>query len=112
MDPQPLQLFQVDTVPRLTDRQKFAFDAITGAGYLGLQSDELGAVLHRPKHGLNDRCPWCATTGAEIGRALRAKGLVQQRRRRAPGGEVYTVWTVSGDLRKPVDRDYALPEGF
>jgi hypothetical protein len=96
----------------LTDRQQRALDLITAAGYAGLMTDELGAALHYPKHGLNDRCEFCGATGHEVGAALRARGLVQQRRRRAPGGDVYTVWTVAGDLRKPVDRDYSLPEGF
>jgi hypothetical protein len=89
----------------LTDRQQRALDLITTSGYAGLMTDELGAALHYPKHGLNDRCEFCGATGHEVGAALRARGLVQQRRRRAPGGDVYTVWTVAGDLRKPVDRD-------
>lgn len=95
------QLALIELPPLLTDRQQKALDAITGSGFDGLTSDELGAVLHHPKHSLEDRCAWCGKSGLEVGRALRAKNLVQQRRRRAPGGDLYMVWTVVGELKQP-----------
>jgi hypothetical protein len=110
---QPLHLFDVPTVPRLTARQQFALNAITGAGFDGLQTEELGALLHYPKHGLHETCEWCGSVGMQMGRALRAKGLVQQRRRQAPGRDIYMVWVAAGTpARRPVDREYDLPEGY
>jgi hypothetical protein len=96
----------------LTERQQRALELIRAAGYDGLRSDELGAAIHQPKHGLNDRCDFCLSTGQELGDALRRKQLAQQRRRRTDNDVTYTVWTVAGDLRKPVERDYQLPEGY
>lgn len=96
----------------LTPRQQRAYTAIQAAGYDGLHTDELGALIHYPKHALNDRCSFCGTTGRELGRALRARGLVQQRRRRAPSGDTYTVWTVAGRLVRQPDRVFDLPEEF
>jgi hypothetical protein len=98
-----LQLVDVPAVPKLTDRQQAALRLITAAGWDGLTSDELGAHFHR--HDPDDRCQWCGATGLELGRALRAKGLARQRRRQAPGGDHYMVWTVAGDLRKPHPAD-------
>lgn len=95
-----LALLDVPTVPKLTDRQQRAHDAIAAAGYDGLTSDELGAHMH-DRHPDDDRCQFCGSTGNELGRALRSKGLVQQRRRRAPGGDHYMVWTVVGKLEEP-----------
>jgi hypothetical protein len=89
----------------LTDRQQRALDLIRAAGWDGLRSDELGAALHAGKHPLNQPCDFCLTAGQQAGDALRRKGLAQQRRRRTPQDVTYTVWTVAGDLRKPVERD-------
>ena len=89
----------------LTERQQRALDAIKGAGWHGLRSDELGAVIHSEKHSIHTICDFCLTTGQELGDALRKKQLAQQRRRRTDQGVTYTVWTVAGDLRKPVERD-------
>lgn len=94
-----LQLVAIPATPVLTARQQTAYDAIQQAGSDGLATDELGALLHR--HGRDDRCEWCPRTGLEVGRALRAKGLVRQRRRRAPGGDSYMVWTVAGKVARP-----------
>jgi hypothetical protein len=99
-----LQLFDVPAVPRLTERQARANEAIKQAGYDGLHTDEVGAVVHGHADGAT--CQWCGSAGAELGRALRAKGLVQQRRRKAPNGDSVTVWTVAGKLPPPTaERD-------
>jgi hypothetical protein len=109
---QPDRLFDIPTIPQLTDRQQRALDAITAAGFDGLTSDEVGAILHEHSHGANERCMYCASTGNEVGRALRAKGLVQQRRRKTPAGYTYMVWTIAGKLRRQPERDYDLPAGY
>lgn len=107
------RLFDVPELPpKLTDRQQRALDAIRAAGYDGLHTDELGAVAHEPKHAKEDRCEFCGQAGQEIGRALRAKGLVQQRRQKTPWGTPDVVWTVAGKLTRAAERDYGLPEGF
>ena len=98
------RLFDLPEQPKLTDRQKRALELVEAAGWDGLRTDELGAALHHPKHELNERCSFCVSAGTEVGSALRRKGLVQQRRRRDANGLSYTVWTVAGELRKPVDR--------
>lgn len=99
------RLFDIPDEPKLTVRQKRAHDLIRAAGWDGLRSDELGAGLHHPGHGLHDRCPFCQSAGNEVGTALRRKGLVQQRRRRDINGVGYMVWTVAGELRRTVERD-------
>jgi hypothetical protein len=109
---QPDRLFDIPTIPQLTDRQQRALDAITAAGWDGLTSTELGAIMHTDKHVPRNPCQFCGQAGAEVGRALRAKGLAQQRRRKAPGGDLYMVWTVAGRLRRQPERDYDLPQGF
>ena len=111
-----LTLVDVPAVPKLTERQQRALDLLEQAGYDGLTSDDLGAKMHQ--HGDDDRCQFCGSTGNELGRALRSKGLVQQRRRRAPGGDHYMVWTVVGKLDAPRDEKPTsvpyneFPEGF
>jgi hypothetical protein len=110
-----LQLFDVPATPRLTDRQQCALDAICAAGWEGLHTDELGALAHG--HGPEQRCQWCGSAGQELGKALRAKGLVRQRRRKAPNGDTVTVWTVAGRLPAPeAVRDNGsfnvFPEGY
>lgn len=94
-----LTLVDVPAAPTLTSRQQRALDLITRSGHQGLESDELGAHFHR--HPADQRCRFCATTGRELGRRLRADGLVQQRRRQRPAGDPYTVWTVAGKLDQP-----------
>jgi len=93
-----LHLFPL--APTLTPRQQAAHKAIQQAGYDGLHTDEVGAVAHAwaGKHPADELCPWCGSAGMELGRALRAKGLVQQRRRRDARGQVDVVWTVAGRL--------------
>jgi hypothetical protein len=110
----PSRLFDVPPIQKLTDRQQRALAAITVAGFDGLHTDELGAILHAGTytHALHDRCTFCGAAGNEVGKALRKKGLVQQRRRRAVGGDTYMVWTVAGKLSRAPERDYDLPSGF
>lgn len=106
MTAQP-HLFDPPPATRLTDRQQTALDAITAAGYDGLHTDEVGAHVHawRGKHAADETCAWCPSVGSELGKRLRHLGLVQQRRRKAPGGDTVTVWTVAGKLPRPVERD-------
>jgi hypothetical protein len=110
---QPLRLFDAPAVHRLTERQQFALDAITAAGWDGLQTDELGAILHYPKHAIHETCEWCPSAGKQMGESLRQKQLVQQRRRQAPGRDFYMVWVAAGvPAKRPVERDNGFPEGF
>jgi hypothetical protein len=95
--------------PSLTDRQQRALDAITATGYDGLTSDELGQALHQ--HVDDTLCEWCGSAGHEVGNALRAKELVKQRRRKAPGGDHYMVW-ITVDAKPARDRVDDFPEGF
>lgn len=109
------RLFDIQPVHQLTDRQQAALDAITAAGYDGLHTDELGAAVHawQGKHPADETCAFCPSVGNELGRRLRQLGHVQQRRRKAPGGDTVTVWTVAGNLIPPrADLDYAFPDGF
>jgi hypothetical protein len=96
------RLFDLPPASKLTDRQTVALTAITTAGYDGLHTDEVGAAVHhwQGKHP-GETCEWCPSVGKEIGRRLRELGLVQQRRRKAPGGDSVLVWTVAGRLDKP-----------
>lgn len=94
-----MQLFPLP--PVLTERQQRALDAITAAGWDGLSSDELGAHLHQHPDG--SICQWCPSTGNDVGKALRNKQLVRQRRRKAPGGDHFMVW-VTADA-KPCGSD-------
>lgn len=112
---QPLQLFAVEPTVKLTDRQTVALDAIAAAGYDGLHTDEIGAHVHawQGKHSAGERCEWDGSLGRELGTALRAKGLVQQRRRKQPGGDLVLVWTVAGKLVAPsVERADQWPVGY
>jgi hypothetical protein len=108
-----LALVDVPAVPKLTPRQQRGYDAIQAAGWDGLTSDEVGARVH--EHQDDDRCIYCGTAGAEVGRSLRAKKLAQQRRRKAIGGDLYMVWTIAGDLKKPAATPplyNEFPEGY
>lgn len=110
-DIQPVeQLALVPAPPKLSDRQQAALDALKAAGYDGLHTDELGAIVHSfsLKHGAAMRCEWCGAAGQEVGKALRAKGLAQQRRRRLPGGDLVVVWTTAGKL----ERVEGMPPGM
>lgn len=90
----------------LTDRQQRALDAITGAGWAGLKSDELGAVMHAPKHGLHERCSFCTSAGYELASGLRARGLVELRRRTDPKKVLSSVWVAVGaPQRKRAERE-------
>jgi len=105
------QLFDVPTQPKLTDRQEHALTVIQQAGAAGVHTDELGAAVHawQGRHGSDDICEFCASAGQELGRALRAKGLAQQRRRKAVGGDTVTVWTVAGRLPRERDHEGVIP---
>lgn len=96
-------LFDAPAEPPLTGRQRHAYDAIVAAGHEGLDSGELGAIDHQRagKHTAGDRCQWCGSAGLDLGRALRTKGLVRQRRRRNVGGDPRSVWTVAGNVVRP-----------
>lgn len=79
-----LTLIEPDA-PRLTQRQLFALEHLGGHSPLG--SGALGALLHEYRlgeggrgHGRDDRCDWCATEGAQMGRRLRTLGHVRYRR--------------------------------
>jgi hypothetical protein len=104
------RLFDMPPVVQLTNRQTVALTAITAAGYDGLHTDELGAHVHgwQGKHAADETCEWDGSVGRELGVRLRELGLVQQRRRKNPGGGTYTVWTVAGRLAGPrvVDRGF------
>lgn len=109
------RLFQIEPTPQLTARQQHALDAITAAGWDGLHTDEIGAHVHawQGKHPAGERCEWDGSVGREMGNALRAKGLVQQRRRKQPGGDLVLVWTVAGKLVRPqVERADQWPVGY
>ena len=95
------RLFDLPDQPKLTERQQRAYNLIEAAGWDGLRTDELGAALHHPKHGLNERCAFCVSAATEVGAALRRKGVVRQRRRRDANGLVFTVWTTV-DAKPPV----------
>lgn len=77
------QLALIETGPRLTDRQRYALDELERADVDGLQTDELGALLHarNGKHSAEDRCVWCGKDGRGVLEALRAKELVRYRSR-------------------------------
>jgi hypothetical protein len=98
-----LQLFDPGpAIGALTERQNRAYEAIKETGWGGLHTEEVGQAVHQ--HPGDSMCEWCPSAGMELGRALRAKGLVRQRRRSAPNGDTVTVWTVAGKLPPP-ERD-------
>ena len=86
---------------KLTERQQRAYDAIVAAGWDGIGNYDLGCAI-------GSHTDWATTNGNDVGRALKRKKLVQQRRR---GGRM--VWTVAGDLERPgAPQPGDLPEGF
>lgn len=94
------RLFDPGPAVTLTDRQQRAYRAILAAGYDGITSENLGAAV-------GAQPDWQKTAGSEVGKALRRKGLVQQRRR-----DGRMVWTRVGKLSRAGERDYELPGGF
>ena len=96
----------------LTDRQRQGLAAIRAAGWDGLTSDDIGAIVHYPKHPVHETCSWCRTAGHEIGSALRARGLVKQRRRKDLHDVLFMVWVAVDAKPDQADRDYELPESF
>ena len=70
----------VEPAIKLTERQRFALEAI---GRLQpISSDELGALLceRRGKHTADERCDWDGSNGRQCAASLRAKGLVVRKR--------------------------------
>lgn len=70
---------------KLTERQRHALEII--GRYQPIPSDELGAHLHQERagrglkgHPAEQRCEWCGTEGAQMGAALRKRGLVTRKR--------------------------------
>lgn len=93
-----------DPAVKLTERQRFALDLISDLG--PIPDDELGAHMHERKgrHSAEVRCTFCGSDGRSIGKELRRKGLVKQRRsegwyvpgrksQRAPEGSGYNPAT-------------------
>lgn len=68
--------------PKLTVRQQRALDHVQARGAAGIHADELGALMHADHHPPDARCDYCGTTGNELLRTLRRKGLVRYRRGR------------------------------
>jgi hypothetical protein len=62
--------------PELHPRQQLVMDALKAAGHEGIRADEAGAHIHarRGKHGLDQRCDWCAREGREVLRRLKELG--------------------------------------
>lgn len=74
-------LIDVPVTPKLTERQSFALAFLRGTGTTGLKPGTLGRLIHirAGRHGDDRPCDWCASTGLELLRALRAKGVARQR---------------------------------
>jgi hypothetical protein len=102
------QLNLVDQQPKLTDRQERALEIIRAAGRDGIPSDEFGQQIHawQGKHDLETLCEWCPTSGRELGKALRKKGLVKSRR----DGHWYALDGIAAPVEDP-DVD-PFPPGF
>jgi len=92
----------------LTPRQRQGLAAVRAAGWDGLTSNELGQILHA--HPRGDSCGFCDSAANEVGSALRSKGLVERRGRRAANGVLYYVW-VDPDT-KPAGTVGDFPEGY
>lgn len=94
---------------KLTIRQQAALAHI--AERQPVSSDELGAFLHWRRmleagsgHGLDHRCGYCQSEGADMGKALKAKGFVRRTR---------AGWVLDGyqALAAPSSQG-DLPEGY
>jgi len=74
-------LVDVAAEPKLTDRQRFAYESIQ-ASDTGLYADEVGAILHerQGRHHQDQRCEWCARTGLDVLRSKAVAPLVIRRR--------------------------------
>jgi hypothetical protein len=103
-----LQLpLDVPATPKLKDRQQMALAILRDAGAAGLQPVQLGALMHDSwsgRHPASAPCDFCASTGNELLRALRRKGVARQRR-----VDGRTFWQATGLPAEPMGD---LPEGF
>lgn len=104
--------------PVLTDRQRLALEYV--GAHQPVAAVELGAVLHEDRaarggkgHSAAEHCAYCSDEGRAMGRALRAKGLVQERRGAG--------WVLKGARPEHSRPDHSrcydpatapLPEGF
>lgn len=75
---------QVESKPKLTDRQALALAALQAADHAGLHADEVGALLHEQKqgrwgHSREERCAWCGGDGLAMLRRLRELGHARYR---------------------------------
>ena len=72
--------------PKLGRLQKMAFEAIKGAGWLGLTADELAAALAMDRWSIQPRTS-----------ELRRKGLIRDSGQRRPNnsGKLAIVWTAA-----------------
>lgn len=97
------------TTPKpLTNRQQHALHQLQAAGHAGLTADQVGVEWHAAKgaHSADRRCDFCSSTGNELLRALRKRGLVKQRR------DGSGTWVANG-LPEQADSAYGeFPEGF
>jgi hypothetical protein len=104
----------VDPTVKLTVRQRYALEIIHDLQ--PVTSDELGAHLcaRRGKHAADTRCQYDTVNGREVARALRAKGLVRERRDEgwyiAGSGPVGRTGPGGGPGYDPATA--AFPEGF
>lgn len=98
----------------LRPRQALALNYI--AQNAPVRSDELGAWLHADRmqrggrgHSDGERCDYCNSEGAQMGRALAAKGLV---RRRRGEGWVPASWQPPREPSAQLGPDDPWPAGF
>jgi hypothetical protein len=97
-------LVDVPATPKLRPRQAYALELLRDAGTDGLQPVILGALMHdwAGRHPIGRPCDFCASTGNELLRALRRKGVARQRR-----VDGRTFWQATG---LPVERARGMSE--
>lgn len=89
------QLVLIEQPPKLTGRQADALQHLKAAGPEGITGSELGRAL-----GVSEQ--WAKSNGLQVLKALKAKGLVEQKR----GG----IWRAIG-ATTPAD-DGVMPRGM
>lgn len=110
-----LQIFEPDTVHKLTDRQQAVHDALHRAGHDGLDTDQAGAIAHELKagrwaHSRDDRCQFCGKDGKQILERLRHLGLARYRRR---SGQQPGAWVAANAAPVKPDAGFGeFPPGF
>lgn len=74
------QLFEMKAAVKLTGRQAHALTVLADRG--PMRPTALGAAVHvwNGRHPEDARCDYCKSTGNELLRALRKKGVARQRR--------------------------------